>query len=571
MIGRLGISVCVIVTVGIVLSPVTGVVVASSIQEEEPNDEFGTAQPISEGEVVARITDGESDFYAIEGDTTDALDLTITPRNGDVEVHVYDGSHTPLGEAFVGEGEVERLVRTLTDSDVHYIEVVGGAADTTTEYTLDYQRITPDENDQFAPNGDFVSASTLPEGSSMAKIWGGESDFYAIEADSTDAMDLEVTPRNGDVRVRIYDGRREMLAEAFVGAGDSDRIVRKLTDSDVHYVEVVGEYPGTTTEYRIRYTRITPSKNDAFAPNGGFRSATVLPEGTNEAKIWGGESDFYELRANTTDAVALRLTSDSGDVRLRMYDGRREMLAETFVGDGDVDRLVRKLTDTEVHYVEVVGDYPGTTTEYRLEYDKISPAENDQFAPNDDFSSAAPITNRSIEAKIWGGESDFYAIRTTTAGAVALRLAPDSGDVRLRVYDGQREVLAEEFVGDGDVDRLVRTLTDSDVHYIEVVGDHAGTTTEYELQSNLTTAVVSTSPPGTAPPRQSPPPTQPDRDPESSESGIQQPEPTNTNGGSIDETDLWQVLVFASVITSILGYGMVDLWKDLNSDTDEGR
>jgi len=166
-----------------------GVVTAATIQEEEPNDDFETAQVISEGDVAAEIEGGESDFYRVKANTTDALDVAVNPEDGDVYLRIYNTEREQIAETTIWGGRGQ-LVRKVPNSGTYYIEVAGQKEGTTTDYTLDYDKITPAENDDFAPNDDFSSAAPITKQFTDAKIWGGESDFYRVKANTTDALDL---------------------------------------------------------------------------------------------------------------------------------------------------------------------------------------------------------------------------------------------------------------------------------------------------------------------------------------------------------------------------------------------
>jgi len=223
----------------------------------------------------------------------------------------------------------------------------------------------------------------------------------------------------------------------------------------------------------------------------GFDDAEPIEEGETQAEIVDGESDFYQLEANDTDALDLRLTPVSDDLEFRIYDANRQVVVEDgFVSDGSTDRLTRHLSKElgdGTYYVEVNGDDTQTTTEYTLNVDVVTPEENDQFAPNDDFSSAAVIQQEFSDATIWGGESDFYRVGLNDSEGLSIRLTPTSDDLEFRIYDPDQEIVAEDsFVSDGSTDRLTIEAETAGTHYVEVNGDDTQSTTDYTLQSNQT-------------------------------------------------------------------------------------
>ncbi|MDB2276354.1 PPC domain-containing protein, partial [Halorubrum ezzemoulense] len=235
------------------------------------------------------------------------------------------------------------------------------------------------------PNDDFDTAQEVAEGDIPGEIIDGESDFYQIEANSTDALDLDFAERDGDIRIRLYGPDRSALADAEFGSDRS--ITQKAPETGTYYVEVFGGEAQTTGNYTLNLQKITPAENDAYAPNDDFESAAAVEEGFYEATIWGGESDFYQIEANSTDALDLDLPERNGDIRVRLYGPDRSALADAEFGS---DRsITQKAPETGTYYVEVFGGEAQTTGNYTLNLQKITPAENDAYAPNDDFESAA--------------------------------------------------------------------------------------------------------------------------------------------------------------------------------------
>ena len=225
LVGTMAVCVAGMLVIGLVM----GTAVAQT-QEQEPNDDFDTAQQVAEGDILAEIVDNESDFYQIEANATDALSLDLAERDGDVGVRLYGPDRSELAsDAF---GSDRSIIQKAPETGTYYVEVFSEEGQTTNTYTLNLQKITPAENDAYAPNDDFESAAVVKEGFHEATIWGGESDFYQIEANSTDAIDLDLHERNGDVGVRLYGPDRSELAS---DDGGSDRSITEKAPETGHY------------------------------------------------------------------------------------------------------------------------------------------------------------------------------------------------------------------------------------------------------------------------------------------------------------------------------------------------
>ena len=220
----------------------------------------------------------------------------------------------------------------------------------------------------------------------------------------------------------------------------------------------------------------------------GFDDAEPIEEGETQAEIVDGESDFYQLEANDTDALDVRLSPDDERLEFRIYDANRQVVVEdNLVRPGNTGRLTIKLPETGTYYLEVNGRSDQSTTPYTLNFDVVTPEENDQFAPNDGFDSAAPIEQEFSDATVWGGESDFYSVEVNGTDALDVRLSPDDERLEFRIYDGDQEVLAEDnLVRPGNTDRLTVDVPVTDTYYIEVSGRNDQSTTDYTLQSNQT-------------------------------------------------------------------------------------
>jgi len=466
--------------------------VAANTAEQEPNDDFDTAQQITEDTLIGTVDNGESDFYAIEANTTDALDIEITDRDSsaDLDLVLYRPDRTELARD--GRFDNRDLTLKAPETGTYFIEVDGGGQEVTSDYRLNVTKITPSENDAFAANDGFESAATIPEGFSDATIWGGESDFYKIDANTTDALDIAITQRDSgaDLNLVLYAPDRTELVRD--GRFDNRDITLKAPETGTYFIEVEGGSQEVTSEYTLSVDKITPSENDAFAPNDGFESAATVPERFNDATIWGGESDFYKIDANTTDALDIAITQrDSGaDLNLVLYSSNRTELAR----DGRFDNrdLTLKAPETDTYFIEVKGGGQEITTDYRLDVNKITPSENDAFAPNDDFDSAAVLSDQFTDATIWGGESDFYRVGLNKSERIDLEIIRRDGNLDLVLYAPNQTELARD--GRFDNRAITQTAPEQGTYFVEIAGSGLETTSEYQLRSNKTGLLPTESP-----------------------------------------------------------------------------
>jgi hypothetical protein len=211
-----------------------------------------------------------------------------------------------------------------------------------------------------------------------------------------------------------------------------------------------------------------------------------LEEGFHDATLWGGESDFYEIQANTTDAIQVNLENAvENDLALRVYDSDREEIVSEFSCCAVPGPLTKKFPETGTYYIEVAGTSNQKTTAYTLDYDRITPTENDPFAPNSNFTTASLLTQQFSDAKLWGGESDFYRVVLTANGTIEVDINDAAGnDLALRVYNSDQEEIAGQSSCCGVPGPLTADVPETGTYYIEVAGTSNQKTTAYTLTSN---------------------------------------------------------------------------------------
>jgi hypothetical protein len=360
----------------------------------------------------------------------------------------------------------------------------------------DISRAAQHENDQFAPNDDFDSAARIPEGFSDARLINNESDFYRLQANTTDALDVAVQGENlQNITFLLYSPDRQRLIRDST-PDDGLELISKVPANGTYYLEVRSQVQQASTDYTLNVDRITPAENDQFAPNDDFDSAAQVSEGFTDARLVGGESDFYRLQASATDAVEVGVQNPTlRNVALILYGPDRR----TIIGDRDPSNginLTTKLPADGIYYLEVRGQTQQATTDYTLRIDRITPAENDQFAPNDEFESAAVITSRFTQARLVGGESDFYFVGLKSNGSLAIGVQnANLQNLELVLYGPDRQPIVKD--GNSNFDGISATVSVSEpgIYYVEVRGQTQQTTTAYTLRSNQTGNKLSTATP----------------------------------------------------------------------------
>jgi hypothetical protein len=328
--------------------------------QEDTNDTLDSADPITEGNTSGMINPRDQDVYRISASDTDVLDIRVFQPEF-VTVRLYGPNRTQIASASNGlDGRTPRLVENLSETGTYYIEVVRDSASSQQRfsYTLQVDRVTPTENDQFGPNGGFGTAAAVSNGSYNGTLWDGESDYFAVDADETDALDLSVS-QPSFVTVRLYRPNRTQIASSSTGLqGRTTTLVEKLPENGTYYVEITRRSSSNQQvfNYTLSVNRVTPQKNDQFAPNGGFDSAATISAQSNNGTIWGGESDYFAVGLNASETISVGLTPDNGFLTVRLFDPDRNQIGsdEPFL-QGGTATLTRTASQRGTYYVVVDG------------------------------------------------------------------------------------------------------------------------------------------------------------------------------------------------------------------------
>jgi hypothetical protein len=114
---------------GLTIAQVAGPIALVNAQtpEIEPNDNFETANALGEANISAQIVDGESDFYQIDANATDALSLEVININGDddIALRLYDSDRDTLNTDDTNRAQDLSLTRKLPETGTYYVEVDG--------------------------------------------------------------------------------------------------------------------------------------------------------------------------------------------------------------------------------------------------------------------------------------------------------------------------------------------------------------------------------------------------------------------------------------------------------------
>ena len=153
-------------------------------------------------------------------------------------------------------------------------------------------------DDGFEPNDSKEEAATISEGRHEAEITQGDVDWYAIELDAGDTLDVEAqfSHSTGDLELRIHtdDDGDDYLERKEYSFSNSDNEQAALTAgrNGTYYIEVSPDDDDEdSAPYTLVVDRKTPSENDVYEPTYSASSAASITEGRHEAEITQGDVD----------------------------------------------------------------------------------------------------------------------------------------------------------------------------------------------------------------------------------------------------------------------------------------
>lgn len=241
----------------VVVTLATLVAGGTVLAQEDANDTLDSADPISQGNTTGVVSASDQDVYKIEGNTTDALDIRVF-QSQFVNFRLYAPNRTQIDSGSNQiKGGTARTVKKLPDNGTYYIEVVRGSASTQprVNYTLQVDRVTPAENDPYAPNSEFDSAAVITDRSSNGTIWGGESDYFRVGLNSSEAISVSLTPESGFLTLRVYDPNKSEIGsdDPFLRGGTAT--VNKTASTQGTYYVVVDGSGRNEVDYELTSNR----------------------------------------------------------------------------------------------------------------------------------------------------------------------------------------------------------------------------------------------------------------------------------------------------------------------------
>lgn len=462
--------------------------------EQEPNDSFGTSNPLTPGSSVrGRIQPkGDGDWYRFnvphQGEvrivaSDVAPNLKVVYRAWNADKKALTDWYTPLrlGGDTVGSfnapaaGDYLLEVRDANDDS---------ASDQEYGLALEFTASA----DQMEPNGTFGTATEIVPGQNWQAtiLPQGDVDWYRLEVDHQGEMSLLVTevPENLDVSVRVWDRYHQALSDWFTPSkpGGDTTVVVDLPTPGAHFLEVRdgGNDAASVRAFRLRVA-FRPSPDD-FEPNNDYGNTRPLAlDATAKATILPkGDSDWYELKVEEQGTLEVKVTEVPAtlDVCVRLWNGEKQPFTEWFkpIGPGSDTTANIDIKSGGRYKLEVRdgGDDERSLDPYSLQL-SFTPTK-DRGEPNDSFGTATPLVpGAPLSATILPrGDADWYRIFAPRAGDLRIEISDVPTDLELsaRLWSAEKTAISDRFTSrqNGGTISGTITLASPGDYFLEVRG-----------------------------------------------------------------------------------------------------
>ncbi|WP_277552278.1 pre-peptidase C-terminal domain-containing protein [Halobaculum limi] len=456
------------------------------------------------------MADGEVHVYQIDLDAGDTLNVTLLFENAAGNLDLVVGRNTDSDAYLEQQREYSRsdtdnesVALTARANDTFTIRVSGRTETTNNSYTLDVNRVTPDETDRKEPNWNPASASTVTEGRYNLNITTGDTDWHKIDLDAGDTLTVITRFSNaaGNLDLSIHrdtdgDGYYERLEDSHSNT-DNEQVAFTARANASYYINIKGrDQYSTRAAYTLVLDRVTPNETAATEPNWNPESAAHITEGTYaDREITRGDTDWYAINLSAGDTVNISaiFSDEIGNLDLEV---RRDRDSDTYYeyiegtsSNSDNEQVAFTARANDTYYIHIEGRNQYTTAAtYDLIVNRTTPDETDSDEPNWNAQSAAPITEGQYEREFLTGDTDWYALSLNAGDTVNISALFNNSQgnldltVRANTDDDQYLEYVEGASTNSDNEQVAFTARQNTTYYIHIDGrEQYSTSADYTL------------------------------------------------------------------------------------------
>lgn len=449
----------------------------------EPNDSTGNANAVTPGTLQGRICPGDPDVFRVDLNVGDTLTATLA-SGGSGPALLLDVLSDQGAVLASGTGSQTRTATfTSVQSGPHFVRVQGGAPDENT-YTLTVavQNATGAcVDDGQEPNDTTGTAASVAVGTLTATLCPGDDDFYALTANTGDALRVQLTPpATANLDVVLTGPNGDVLATGTMMGADT--LLATAAQSGRHVVQVrAAGSLSAAAAYTLVLER-TPAANacvdDAFEENDAQSTARPLAAGTHQATLCNADEDWFAFTLGTGDRLEATLTfDDANDLDLFVL-GPDGVVLDSSDGVTGTEVVAITAATAGAYAVRVVG-YGDAEGAYTL-VASVTPAPptcaDDAFEENDTRAAARTIASGMQDARICPGDEDFYGVALNAGDTLTAAVSFTHGatsDLDVVLLSPAGAVLAQSSNGTG-AEQVASTAVTAGTYVVRVFGRNGG-------------------------------------------------------------------------------------------------
>jgi hypothetical protein len=450
----------------------------------EDNDTTATASAVAPGTHNATLCPGDEDFFALNVNAGDTLDVTLTLAGGvpDLSVTVSNPNGTALGSGTSPGSDTLHL--TAVASGRHVVRVFPAAGVTLTD-AVAYQlavAVTPVTSsctdDGLEDNDTAATARSLAVGTHQAKICAGDDDFYRVTLGTGDRLTAQIAFDNQEADLDLYllDAAGTVV-ESSTGVGSTESVSHTALASGAYVVRVVG-YGGAEGPYTLTLAVVPATSTcheDAYEENDTAAAARTVQPGTLDGQLCRGDDDFYGVALNAGDTLTATVTfaQPAGGTLVLVLLAPGGAALDESTGASGAAEVSTVATAAGTHVVRVYGTN-GAEAAYALGI-QVQPAvvacTDDSFEENDSAATGTPVGPGTFSGVICPGDLDFFRVTVNAQDTIKLDLTftHANGDLDLALLSPSEQVVAQS-TGVTGTESITHTATVAGTYAVKVYG-----------------------------------------------------------------------------------------------------
>ncbi len=428
-----------------------------SVQEAEPNGDFGSAQSVSSSAQITGTIAPQKDYdwfgFDIKRRGTLEVSFSNVPAPLNPAIRVHNGNGSAMTNWIEPKGQEAGTVITpihLKTSGRYYIVVADGQSDaqSTSAYELKLDFI---EGDRFEPNESYGTKTSV---SDQARLQGtilpqGDIDCYSFNIERRGSMEVwfKQVPQDIDPSFRLYNAEGSAISSwqtLAVRDNATQPVVIDLPKAGAYHIAVADSNSDSYSEHPYALY-LTMHLGDANEWNESIGTATeVGPTAHWQSSLLPrGDHDVYRFKIPNQGITTASLSQVPDELlpSLRLHNANGTAITswrKTSLKDGRSDPMIFDLGSPGQYYLAIAND----SAEVRS-FDSFGVAlqfqAGDGYEPNAGIGQATDITRGSaVSGSILPrGDYDHYRVEVNTPGKVSIVFSsvPESMTPSVRILN----------------------------------------------------------------------------------------------------------------------------------------